>query len=119
MQTGFIIRHPILLVTFLALTILSGCATTPDPEVDETAITLAEAHKAYNAKEYKKVFQLLFPLAAAGNDKAQYALGYLFHHGLGVEKNERQAMHWVQQSAAQGNKKALQALMPGEKNTGS
>jgi TPR repeat protein len=97
-------------VTLLCLAIFTGCATSPDPEVDETALTLEEAHKAYSAKEYKKVFQLLFPLAAAGNAEAQYALGYLFYHGLGVEKNERQAMHWVQRSASQGNRKALQAL---------
>ncbi|MCG7873497.1 MAG: SEL1-like repeat protein [Candidatus Thiodiazotropha lotti] len=100
------------LIIALCLAILSGCATSPDPSVDETALILTEAHKAYNAKEYKRVFQLLFPLAAAGNDKAQYALGYLFYHGMGVEKNERQAMHWVQQAAAQGNRKAIQALTP-------
>jgi TPR repeat protein len=102
------------LIISLCLAILSGCATAPDPAVDETALTLTEAHKAYNAKEYKKVFQLLFPLAAAGNDKAQYALGYLFYHGMGVEKNERQAMHWVQQAAAKGNLKAIQALTPAQ-----
>ncbi|MEJ2609622.1 MAG: hypothetical protein P8179_05920 [Candidatus Thiodiazotropha sp.] len=69
-----------------------------------------EAHLAYNAKQYKKVFQLLFPLAAQGNDKAQYTLGYLFYHGLGVEKNTQQSMHWIQRAAAQGNVKAIEAL---------
>jgi TPR repeat protein len=103
-----------LFLILISLAILTGCATSPDPAEDETAVTLAEAHKAYSAKEYKKVFQLLFPLAAAGNDKAQYTLGYLFYHGLGVEKNERQAMHWVQQSAAQGNQKAIKALTPAQ-----
>ena len=105
-------RYILLIFSLFGLAILSGCATSPEPEIDETAVGLKEAHLAYNAKEYKKVFRLLFPLAAAGNDRAQYALGYLFYHGLGVEKNERQAMHWVQRSAAQGNKKALQALTP-------
>ncbi|MES9831482.1 MAG: sel1 repeat family protein [Candidatus Thiodiazotropha sp. LLP2] len=112
MQLRFTLRHTLLLCAVLSISILTGCASTPDPEVDEIALTLTEAHKAYNIKEYKKVFRLLFPIAAAGNAKAQYALGYLFYHGLGVEKNERQAMHWVQLSAAQGNGKALRALTP-------
>lgn len=97
------------------LILLNGCSTTPDSaQIDETKAILKEAHIAYNNKAYKKVFQLIFPLAAAGNDKAQYTLGYLFYHGLGVEKSERQAMHWIQQAAAQGNKKALRALNPGQ-----
>ncbi|MES9812943.1 MAG: sel1 repeat family protein [Candidatus Thiodiazotropha sp.] len=111
--------HPRLKFTLLLLGMLpglialNGCSTTPDSaQMDETAAILKEAHLAYNIKAYKKVFQLIFPLAAAGNDKAQYALGYLFYHGLGVEKSDRQAMHWIQQAAAQGNKKAQRALIP-------
>jgi TPR repeat protein len=94
------------------LILLNGCSTTPDtPKENETREILKEAHIAFNNKSYNKVFQLIFPLAAAGNDKAQYTLGYLFYHGLGVEKSERQAMHWIQQAATQGNKKAQRALM--------
>jgi TPR repeat protein len=104
------LRRPFLIISLLCLALLTGCATSPDPAFDETKAILNEAHIAYNAKEYKKVFELLFPLAAAGNDVAQYALGYLFYHGLGVQKSERQAMHWIQLSAAQGNTKAIQAL---------
>jgi TPR repeat protein len=114
MQARSTLRSTLLFCTIITISILTGCASTPDPAVDEIAVTLEEAHKAYKAKEYKKVFQLLFPIAAAGNAKAQYALGYLFYHGLGVEKSEGQAMHWVQLAAAQGNKKALRALAPGK-----
>ncbi|PVV07320.1 MAG: hypothetical protein B6D77_14210 [gamma proteobacterium symbiont of Ctena orbiculata] len=112
--------HPQLKLTLFLLGLLpglialNGCSTTPDSEMDETAAILTEAHKAYNIKAYKKVFQLIFPLAAAGNDKAQYALGYLFYYGLGVQKSERQAMHWIQQAAAQGNPKARKALIPNQ-----
>lgn len=104
-----------LLGLLLGLIVLNGCSTTPDSaQIDETNAILEEAHLAYNAKAYKKVFELIFPLAAAGNDKAQYALGYLFYYGLGVEKSERQAMHWIQQAAAQGNQKAQKALIPNQ-----
>lgn len=91
--------------------LFSGCTTTPSSEVppDPKAI-MEEAHKAYAAKDYHKVFQLVFPLAASGNAEAQYTLGYLYYHGLGVTKSETQAMSWIQRSAAQGYEKALSAL---------
>jgi len=105
-------RKPLLLAgLLLATTLLGGCATTQDADKQRDAETiLEEAHKAYANEEYEKVFQLVFPLAATGNDQAQYTLGYLFYHGLGVEKSESQAMNWIQRAAAQGNKKAIQAL---------
>ena len=71
---------------------------------------MKQARDAYASKDYQRVFQLTFPLAATGNDQAQYTLGYLYFHGLGTAKDERQAMNWIQRAAAQGNKKALQAL---------
>jgi TPR repeat protein len=110
------LKTALLLLSILpGLIFFNGCSTTPDnTEIDETAAILKEAHLAYNNKAYKKVFQLIFPLAAAGNDTAQYALGYLFYYGLGTEKSEQQAMHWIQQAAAQGNKKAQRALIPNE-----
>lgn len=95
----------------LATTLTGGCASTRDAEKSRDAQTiLEEAHQAYASQEYEKVFQLVFPLAASGNDQAQYTLGYLYYHGLGIEKSESQAMNWIQRAAAQGNKKALQAL---------
>jgi TPR repeat protein len=96
----------------LALSLLAGCATTGDKSSDagDPEAVLAEAKAAYKEQRYLEAFQLLFPLAVAGNDQAQYALGYLYFYGLGLEKNEQQAMAWIQRAAAQGNKKALQAL---------
>jgi TPR repeat protein len=91
--------------------LLAGCSTTPDEDAMQDPQTiLEEAHRAYAVENYQKVFQLVFPLAAAGNAEAQYTLGYLYFHGLGIEKSEIQAMNWIQRSASQGNKKALKAL---------
>ena len=98
-------------VLLLMSALLAGCTTSPqrDASQDPQAI-MQEARKAYTDKDYEKVFQLVLPLAAAGNADAQYTLGYLYYHGLGVQKSETQAMNWIQRSAAQGNKKALSAL---------
>ncbi len=94
------------------LLVLSGCVGSAEKEAleNDPQYILGQAKQAYLEKNYRLVFQLLFPLAAEGNDQAQYTLGYLYHHGLGVEKNDQQAMNWIQRSAAQGNKKALEAL---------
>jgi TPR repeat protein len=110
------IRSNIFHVTLTAFLLLSasligGCTTAPRSEQPQDPQTiLEEAHKAYANKEYQTVFQLLLPLAASGNDQAQYTVGYLYFHGLGVQKSETQAMSWIQRAAAQGNKKALSAL---------
>ena len=103
-------RHSILLPAMLALILSAGCSSTPDERLQDPQTILQEAHKAFAAEEYDKVFQLVFPLATAGNDHAQYTLGYLYYNGLGVEKSETQAMNWIQRAAMQGNKKAIQAL---------
>ncbi|MEN8178064.1 MAG: sel1 repeat family protein [Pseudomonadota bacterium] len=99
-----------------AVLILSGCVSSEEKEaMNNPQYILGQAKQAYFENNYRLVFQLLFPLAAKGNDQAQYTLGYLYHHGLGVEKNDQQAMNWIQRAAAQGNKKALEALSKQEK----
>lgn len=98
------------LAAILSLLLLAACSTTPDDRLQDPKFAMEEAHRAYAAKEYERVFHLVFPLAATGNDQAQYTLGYLFFYGLGVEKSEAQAMNWIQRAAAHGNRKALQAL---------
>ena len=99
----------LLLAVLLAFSI-SGCSTTPEQAPMDPQAVLKEAHKAYAAEDYAKVYELVFPLAASGNADAQYTLGYLYFHGLGTEKSEAQAMNWIQRAAAQGHAKALQAL---------
>ena len=100
----------LLCATFAALPLLNGCSSAGKRQEDNPELILEQARAAYFKGEYQQVFQMLFPLAAAGNDQAQYTLGYLYHYGLGVEKNDQQAMQWIQRSAAKGNKKAIEAL---------
>ena len=96
----------------LSLSLLAGCATNTNKSSDsqDPDAVLTQAKLAYKEQQYHEAFQLLLPLAVAGNDQAQYALGYFYYYGLGLEKNEQQAITWIQRAAAQGNKKALQAL---------
>jgi TPR repeat protein len=106
------LRFLLLTGLWVCLTLLAGCATTADKDAnaDNPEAVLAQAKQAYQEQQYQEVFQLLYPLAVKGNGQAQYVLGYLYYYGLGLEKNEQQAMAWIQRAAAQGNEKALQAL---------
>jgi len=48
--------------------------------------------------------------AAQGEAAAQYNLGMLYLHGLGVPADGAQAQYWLKQSASQGYPKAKLAL---------
>ncbi len=104
-------RFKLIMAALLLGLQLAGCSTTPDEDrQQDPKAVMQEAHKAYAAENYEKVFQLVYPLASTGYADAQYTLGYLYFHGLGIERSEAQAMNWIQRAAAQGHKKALQAL---------
>lgn len=47
--------------------------------------------------------------------EAQYYLGLCYEDGLGVIKNEKQALELVKKSATQGNRKAIEKLQNREK----
>lgn len=97
----------LLLLTLL----LGGCATSNERDLmDDPEFVLQQAKLAYYDGRYKDVFQMLFPIAASGNADAQYTLGYLYYYGQGVDKDEHQAMNWIQRAAAQGHEKAIKAL---------
>jgi len=68
------------------------------------ADTLEDATQAHNAGNYKKAFEILKPLAEQGDAKAQIRVGLMYGLGLGVERDDKQAVHW--------HKKALNILEP-------
>ncbi|QCE32531.1 sel1 repeat family protein [Acetobacteraceae bacterium] len=48
--------------------------------------------------------------AESGNAKAQYALGHIYSHGLGVQQDDVKAIEWIEKAAFQGNAYAEDAL---------
>lgn len=65
-----------------------------------------EGLAAYNKKDYLSALQEFKPLAEQGNSDAQNGLGVMYEKGLGVEKNDGQAIHWYRQAAEQGDESA-------------
>lgn len=94
---------PVIIALFAA-TLMVGCAKKQKDD------PLTSAQAAYEDKDYDRAARELLPLAKAGDDKAQYTLGYMYYYGQGVQRDRTQGYFWMQQSAKQGNKEALRAL---------
>lgn len=106
------------------LVLLAACSSNPPHEEDnETSKSLDEilfhrAETAFYEKNYKTTLTLTEPLAAKGNARAQYTLGYLYYHGNGVEQDINQAIQWFTKASKQGNSNARQALKQIQSMTG-
>ena len=59
------------------------------------------ADQYFSEQMYKKAYPLLVEEAKKGSKPAMYRLGYMFQNGLGVERSDKKAAYWFQQSAAQ------------------
>lgn len=63
---------------------------------------LDKAFAAVHQKDYTAAYQLFLESAQAGNAEAQFNLGILLYEGQGIEKNQAQALDWIEKAAAQG-----------------
>jgi uncharacterized protein len=63
---------------------------------------IEEGQQAYIAGEYDKAIAEFKPLAEQGDAKAQYFMGFLYHHGYGMKVNDVEAAKWFRMGANQG-----------------
>ncbi len=61
-----------------------------------------EGVQAYIAGDYATSLAEFQPLAEKGDAKAQFYMGFLYHHGYGVKRNEGEASKWFRMAADQG-----------------
>ena len=71
---------------------------------------LEDGAAALERKEYAEAHRLLLPVAKRGDAFAQYNLGVMYAQGLGIEKNEQEAVGWYQKAASQGYPEAQSNL---------
>jgi TPR repeat protein len=64
---------------------------------------LAEGDAAFQRGDYAIAATEWTPLARAGRKEAEYGLGFLYYHGLGVEKDYRVAFLWLNRAARSGH----------------
>ena len=50
------------------------------------------------------------PLAQQGHADAQYTIGYMYHYGHGLPRNEKESTRWIATAAARGHSLAQKAL---------
>lgn len=66
---------------------------------------------AYEAQDYTKARELLYPLAAYKRDsEAQFYLGMIYFYGEGVEKDIDQAVDWWKKAMRSGHTEAAYRL---------
>lgn len=102
-----------------SLLLLNACSTTPVEKSSTEKTSILESQqerfqmgkKLYLSKQYGQAANILLPLAKQGHLDAQYTLGYMYHNGQGVPRNEKKSTHWITMAAARGHQKAREALM--------
>jgi TPR repeat protein len=65
---------------------------------------------AYAKHDFKAALNEWLPLAEAGDAEAQNAVGALYNHGLGVQRDDAAAVHWYQLAADQNFPLAMRNL---------
>ena len=66
--------------------------------------------EAYENKEYQVAYQEWLPLAEQGHRDAQYFLGYMHYHELGVPYDIAETVKWYRLAAEQGSADAQNSL---------
>jgi len=66
-----------------------------------------EGVEAYSVGDYPKAMAEFKPLAEQGDIKAEYFVGFFYHHGYGVPVDRVEAAKWYRKAAAQGDSRSL------------
>lgn len=118
-QSIFFKQHKSLFTISLCLALaLSGCATTPVTSQQDRSSAqqelqqqrFAQGKNLFLNKQYAEAATVLLPLAQQGHAGAQYTVGYMYHYGHGVPRNEKESTRWIATAAGNGHPLAKKAL---------
>ncbi|MCF6255162.1 MAG: sel1 repeat family protein [Gammaproteobacteria bacterium] len=106
------------IASVLLLLLLSACTTVPvDNDRPSTATRLEIQQKIFEQtkvlflnQQYTQAANALLILAKEGHIDAQYTIGYMYHYGYGVPRNEKESIRWITIAAARGHPQAEEAL---------
>lgn len=91
-------------------------APKPEPVISEQDLqkigdaNSEEAREAMRRGDYAVAYCIWSPMARAGNGDAQYALGWMYHHGYGLAINDNKAIEWWEKAANNKHPEATMAL---------
>lgn len=97
-----------MLIIFLSVFLLACASARMAEEVQSGKAT-------FDSGNFKLAFAQLLPLAVKCSPEAQYAVGYMYYYGLGVEAHKESGLFWISQSAAQMYRPAIKAMQLIEK----
>ncbi len=93
-----------------APSILAFCmALAPAPLLGAQGV-YEQATLAMRQGNYAEAYCRLRPMAEAGDNRAEYLLGWMYHNGYGLAIDDDKAERWWSRAAEQGNVEALFAL---------
>lgn len=107
----------IILIASAALDISPALAAVPPepaewPASMQAAVPdeLSAARAAFERRDYATAYRMLQPLAQAGMAPAQVGLGRLYALGLGISRNDAEAIKWYRLAAEQGDPDGMSSL---------
>ncbi len=101
------------LVIAMFTCLLTACATSQaDRIIDQSAVTATQ-----NAENND--FHVILKAAQGGDKNAQYAIGYMYYYGKGVEQDIARGESWIKKAALNGQVQALQAVQLLDVSTGA
>lgn len=108
-------KYILMLISFLiAGFLLSSCATTwrgaTKPMTTAQISALQQGRRYFEAAYYRKAMRDLLPLACNGIPEAQYAVGYMYYYGYGVNQDKDVGQFWIRRAADQHYVPAIKAL---------
>src|SRR5260370_17268930 len=75
------------------------------------AQTVQDALEVLKKQDYQPALRILRPLAEQGDVQAQYNLAKIYDEGLGVPKDDVEAVNWYRKAADQGFAQAQTKLV--------
>lgn len=82
----------------------------PQQSASNRIQTFNDGKAAYNKGDYEQAIRIWTALATLGNADAQNNLGVMYVMGIGVVKDDQEALKWFRLAAAQGTEFAKEAL---------
>jgi len=66
--------------------------------------------RTFESGDFKLAFEQLMPLAVKNCAEAQYAVGYMYYYGMGVQRHTQSGLFWIERSTNQLFPPAVKAL---------
>jgi len=109
---------PLFFILLMVVLLLGACTTVPESKQENKQADkyqlqegyFQQAKQFYLEQQYTQASRLFLALARQGHRESQYVIGYMYHYGYGMPRNEKESTRWIATAAARGHLKAQEAL---------